>query len=137
MATVTSLQDDSFPSYNSGIASIQKVLAFSSSQAANGDQVNVMAIPAGAKKRLTRAVVRTSGTLGASATLQLRLNRDSSYTVLTAATGAGAASKVTDVAQAGVPIDLEGGDIIELLVGGADIAAAADVTVDLDLADRL
>lgn len=137
MATITDLQDNAFPSYNSGIASIQKVLSFSSSQADNGDQVNVLQVPPGAKKRLTRAVVRTSGTLGASCTVQLRVNRDSSYTVLTAATAAGAASKVTDVAQAGVPFDLEGGDIVELLIGGADVTAAADVTVDMDIAERL
>lgn len=137
MATVTDLQDNAFPSWNSGIASIQKVLAFSSTQAGNGDQVNVLEVPPGAKKRLTRATLRTSGTLGAGCTVQLRVNRGGSFTVLTAATTAASASKVSDAAQAGVPFDLQGGDIIELLVGGADVAAAATVTVDLDLADRL
>lgn len=137
MATVTSLQSNSTPSYNSAAGSIQKVLAFTNAIAASGDQVNVLQVPPGAKKRLFAAALRVSATLGAGCTLQLRVNRSGVFTVLTAATTAGAAGKVTDVAQTTVPFDLEGGDIVELLVGGANVAAAATVTVDLLISDRL
>ena len=136
MATVSTLRNDSLPSIATGVAAIQKVLALAADAADSGDQIEVMEFPVSTEKRLVGAQVRTSGTLGASCTLQLRVNRDGSFTTLTAATTAGGASKVTDVAQAGMPFDLEAGDIIELLVGGADISAAATVKVDLFVADR-
>ncbi|WP_145960513.1 hypothetical protein [Novosphingobium meiothermophilum] len=134
MATITSLADDRLPSVNTDVSSIVKTLAFTNGVAASGDQVNVLTFPPNFRERLVDAIVRTSATLGAGCTLQLRLNRGGSFTVLTAATTAGAASKVDASAQAGVPITLQGGDIIELLVGGANVAAAATVTVDLLLA---
>lgn len=136
MAVISDLRDDSLPSIATGVSVLQKVLAIAADQANNADRIEVFEVPVSAEKRLVGAQVRTSATLGAGTTLQLRVNRDGVFTNVTAATTAAVASKVTDVAQADMPFDLEGGDIIELLVGGADISAAATVTVDLFIADR-
>lgn len=137
MATISSLKDDTLPSYNSGVASVQKKLALTNGIAAAADAIEVFEVPLGDKMRLNSAVLRTSATLGTGATLQARVNRGGVFTTITAATAAGAASKVDSSAQAGVPFDLEGGDVIELLVGGANITAAATATVDLFVSDRL
>lgn len=134
MATITSLQNDSFPQVDTDVDAYFKNLAFTNGIAASGDQVNVMKLPAKFRGRLTKAVLRTSATLGVGCTVQLRLNRGGVYTVLTAATTAGAASKVDDSAQQAVPIALQDNDIIEILVGGANVTAAATVTVDLHIA---
>lgn len=136
MATVTSFRNDDLPQADIGVRHVKKTISVVNGSANNGDQINVFGFAPDFKGRLIYAVLRTSATLGASATVQLRLNRSGVYTVLTAATTAGAASKATDVAQAGVPMDVQGGDILELLVGGANITAAADITVDVDVAGR-
>lgn len=136
MATVTSFQDNKLPAYEAAADSVQKTLNVVNASAANGDQINVLAIQPGQKQRIVGASVRVSATLGAGATVQLRLNRAGVFTVLTAATTAGAAGKVDSSAQIGVPMDVQGGDIVELLVGGAGITAAAAITVDLLLAQR-
>jgi hypothetical protein len=47
-----------------------------------------------------------------------------------------AASKVDSDANANVPFDLSGGEVLELAVSGAGIAATATVTVDLYFAAR-
>lgn len=134
MATVTSLADNSTPIVNTGVQVISKSQAWTNAIANSGDQVNVLTFRPGFKGKIVGCVVRTSATLGAGCTIQARVNRSAAYTALSAATTAGAASKADDSAQAGVPFDAVGGDIIELLVGGANVTAGATVTVDLLIA---
>jgi hypothetical protein len=74
-----------------------------------------------------------SATLGAGCTVQLRVNRAGVFTALTAASTAAAAS-VNRMNAA--PMLLLAGDIIELLVGGAGVGAAANVTIDLEVNRR-
>lgn len=136
MATVTSLQNDVLPQHDTDIDDLKKVVALTNGIANNGDQINVWKVPIGSKYRLLDAILNVSATLGASATIQARINRSAVYTVITAATTAGAASKVSGVAQAGIPMDLVGGDIVEFLVGGANITAAATATLDLIVAPQ-
>lgn len=124
------------PSVDTDLASVVKTLSVVNGSAANGDAIEVIMLPAKFRERLIGAVVRTDASLGAGATVQLRLNRSGAYTVITAATTAGGASKVDDSAQAGVPLDVIDNDKIELLVGGAGITASANITVDLIFAGR-
>lgn len=136
MATVTSLQNDVLPQHDTDIDDLKKVVALTNGIAANGDQINVWKVPIGSKYRLLNAILNVSATLGAGATIQGRVNRSGVFTVITAASTAAAASKVDSAAQLGVPMDLVGGDIVELLVGGANITAAATATIDLILAPQ-
>lgn len=132
MAQVSDFRDDAMPSINTGVMHVQKVIAVVSGSADNADTIDVMAIAPSQKVRLVSASVRTSATLGASATVQLR----AAGVAVTTATAAGAASKVDSDSDADVPKDLDGGDLIDLLVGGANITAPADITVDLLFAAR-
>lgn len=134
MANNTTFRNDSFPVQSTGAFRISKTLALPASGIVNADTIEVIGFPPDFKGKLIEAYLRTSATLGASATIQLRVNRGGSRTVVSAATTAGGASKVTGVAQAGLPFDLQAGDIVELLVGGADISGAATATVDLLIA---
>jgi hypothetical protein len=83
--------------------------------------------------RVTDAIQAVSATLGAACTVQLRVNRAGVFTTLTAASTAAAAS-VNRMNAA--PMFLLAGDIIELLVAGAAVGAAANVTVDLEVNRR-
>ena len=134
MANVTTLRDDSLPILSTSAARVSKVISLASDAANSADTIEVFGFPPDARGKIVEAYLRTSATLGASCTIQLRINRGGSRTTLTAATTAGGASKVSGVAQAGVPFEIQGGDIVELLVGGADIAAAATATIDLMVA---
>lgn len=136
MATITSLQNDSIPQTDIKVSVLKKELSLTNGVAAVGDQINVWKVPAGAKYRLYDAVLNVSASLGAGATVQARVNRSGVFTTITAASTAAAASKVDGAAQLGIPMDLVGGDIVELLVGGAGITAAATATVDLVLGTR-
>lgn len=132
MAEVTSFRKDAMPAINSGIVHVQKVLSVINGSAALADTITVMALAPKAKMFLDRGVVRTSGTLGAGATVQLR----AAGTAVTPATTAAAASKVDSDTDADVPMALSGLDKIDLLVGGAGITAAATITVDLYFSAR-
>lgn len=90
---------------------------------------NIQAIPILRNGRLLLAALRQKATLGAGATLKLQLNRDGVRTDLTVATTAAGASLVTGITL--LPVDVQADDIIEVLVGGANISASADVEVDL------
>jgi hypothetical protein len=57
-------------------------------------------------------------------------------TGITGATTAAAASKVDSDSDIDIPMDLSGGEVIELAVGGANITAGATVTVDIYVAPR-
>ena len=132
MATVSSLADNSLPGINTGLQHVQKVLSISSTEADNGDDISVFTFPPQFKGFLHRASLRVSATLGAGATLTLRVGT----TAVTGASTAGAASKVDSDSDTDVPLEVNGGDRVNLLVGGADIAAAADATVDLIFSAR-
>jgi hypothetical protein len=134
MANVTTLRNDALPIQSTSAARISKAISLASDAADNADTIEVFGFPPDAHGKIVEAYLRTSATLGASCTLQLRINRGGNRTNLTAATTAGGASKVTGAAQTGVPFEIQGGDIIELLVGGADISAAATATIDLMVA---
>lgn len=134
MANNTTLRNDAIPAQSTGAFRISKTLALPSSGVLNADTVEVFGFPPDFRGKIVEIYLRTSATLGASATVQARLNRGGSRTVISAATTAGGASKVTGVAQAGLPYELQGGDIVELLVGGADISSAATATVDIIVA---
>ena len=97
----------------------------------NGDQIEVATILRDG--RMTAADLRAVASLGAGATVQLQRYRasDNSTVNLTAATVAGGASYVNSNAIG--PVDLKAGDVIQLLVGGANITAASVVEVDLRL----
>lgn len=114
---------------DAGAYGICKKFATANGLAANGDRIQLLTF--GRNGRITFANVKTSATLGASCTLQLQIDRAGVYTNLTVATSAGAAS-VASGATIG-PVDILAGDILTLLVGGANIAAAANVEVDVVL----
>lgn len=136
MAQVTSLRDSSVEPINTGVAHNQKKLAFISGIANSGDNVEVFTFAPQAKGRLTSVIVRQSATLGASATIAAQINRAGTRTTLTGATTAGAASKVDGGTNANMPFDVLGGDVLELVVAGANIGASATVTVDFGYAPR-
>ncbi len=115
------------PEIHAGAFTITRVLPIASGAASNADNITVLTI--GRNARLTMAFLRNSATLGASCTLKMQRNRGGTRTDLTVATTAGSASVVSGITLG--PVDLLAGDIIELLVGGANIGAAASVEVDL------
>lgn len=106
---------------------LRRSVTFAATGIANGDNVQLLTI--GRNCRLFNSFLVTSATLGAGATLQLQRNRGGTRVNLTAATTAGGASVVNGDTIG--PVDLQSGDIIEALVGGANVAASATVSVDL------
>lgn len=101
--------------------------AIANAAAANGDSIQLATIQRNC--RMGSAHLRALATLGAAATVKLQRNRGGVRIDLTVATTAAGASLVNSSTIG--PVDLQGGDIIELLVGGGNIAAAAGVEVDL------
>ncbi len=95
--------------------------------ASNGDRIRLIQITRA--QRVVTAFLNVSATLGASATVQLQRDRSGVYTNMTVATTAGAASVVSNATLG--PIDLAVDDYVVLLVGGANITAAATATIDL------
>lgn len=105
--------------------------ALTNGVAANGDTIDVAPILRAA--RLVGAHVKTPASLGAGATVKVVRFRpsDSSSVDLTVATAAGGAAYANGNTIG--PVDLLAGDVIALAVGGANIAAAAIVEVDVQL----
>ena len=132
MAAVTSFRNDSMPMQSPGSFAIKKAITVVNGSANNADTIDIMKVAPGQKYRLTSAIVRASASLGAGATVQLRVAGNA----VTGATTAGAASKVDSISNALVPLDVSGGDLIDLLVGGANITAGATITVDLEFTAR-
>ena len=128
MAVITTLADSTVLQVNTQVSSRRLVLPFPASGISNGDNVQVHAFPRLGK--LSEVIVTTDGSLGAGATVVAQLNRNGSRTTLTTATTAAAASQGTSYSIKEVPIAILAGDILELLVGGANVTAAANVTVD-------
>lgn len=107
-------------------------VALAIADAANGDRIQLATMTRDC--RLMLAFMAVDGTLGAGCTLKLQRDRAGVYTDITIATTAAGAS-VVDSTAAGA-MDLLEGDIVTALVGGANIAAAAGLTVDLLLAGK-
>lgn len=101
--------------------------AIASAAANNGDRVQLLTVTR--NMRVFNSILSASATLGASCTIKLQRDRAGVYTDMTVATTAGGASIVTGVTLGA--IDLAVGDVLTLLVGGANIGGAATVTLDL------
>lgn len=114
-----------------GQFTVTKSVDIPNAGAAQNDAIQLLTLPCDA--RIMDAVQAVSATLGAACTVQLRVNRAGVFTTLCAASTAAAAS-VNRMNAA--PMFLLAGDIIELLVAGAAVGAAANVTVDLELNRR-
>lgn len=87
--------------------------------AANGDQINLFEVPHA--MRATAAHLRVPAGLGAASTLKMRRNRGGVTTDMTAPTTANTAGVVSGAGL--VPMDLQAGDIVELVVGGGALTA--------------
>lgn len=95
--------------------------------AAIGDRVQLLTITR--NTRLIQAIMSVDATLGAACTIQLQIDRSGVYTNVTLATTAGGASVVNSTTLGA--FDLLEGDVLSLLVGGAGIAAIANIAIDL------
>lgn len=115
------------PMIDVGAYMVTQKLTIASGAANNADSIQLLTIQRAA--RLGSSHLRTLATLGASATVKLQRNRAGVRVDLTTATTAGGASLVNSSTIG--PVDLQAGDVIELLVGGANITGAAGVEVDL------
>jgi hypothetical protein len=124
VATLTPMVDVSV--YN-----VTNKLAVANAGANNGDLIEVFTV--GRNARCVGADVNAKGTLGAGCTVKLQRYRPSDTTTsdLTIATTAGGPSLVTGATIG--PQDILAGDIIQLLVGGANVGAAAAIEVDVRL----
>jgi len=123
MATITTYQvpDTEVPALLYGVTPIVWTLAAANGIAASADVINVAELPAGAD--IVDCYVSHSATLGASATLKLALTGGGD---LTGATTAGGAS----MARMSVPpAKLTADTVVGVVVGGANITAAAGIKV--------
>lgn len=113
--TLTPLREGGVPTH------VVQEISVVSGDASNGDDVTILTVPKGL--RVVDATLATSGTLGASCTVKLRQGTND----LTSATTAGSASVVQ---MDKFPPDVTTDDTaINLLVGGANIAASATIKV--------
>lgn len=99
--------------------------AISATEAVNGDNITLLEFQRDGV--IFGGQVHVDGSLGAAATIRLRHNDGSAQTNLSAATTAAGA----DTEQLTSAMRFSAGDTLELLVGGGDIGAAANVKVDL------
>lgn len=131
MADITTLANQDRPLQSEGVSALRKRVTVPATGIALGDNVQLYTVPVGAKWRVHSARLVVGGSLGAGATMQVRMNRGGTRTALTAASTAAAASAVDSDAVVDVPYDAVGGDVLELLSGGAAPTVAAVVTVEL------
>lgn len=116
-----------FPRRTPGKTFFRKQFATGTAVAQN-DVIRLFQIPR--NMIVTFARLSHSGTLGASATAQLRRGT----TALTAATTQGGASTVSNVATApDEPNTTDGTDYINILAGGAAWGTSATMTVEIDM----
>lgn len=131
MPNITTYRNDSMPQIETDLNVITKSITLPASGILNADTVEVFRFPPSFAGRLLDVIVVANATLGVGATVQARRVRSGSGTAVTAATTAGAASKVTADAQTAVPISLVGNDTIDLLVGGGNVTSSAVVDVHI------
>ena len=100
---------------------VQFIIPGTATTADNGDDISVLDLPPGAM--FYPSSFSVSGTLGASCTAQLRIGT----TAITAATTAGGASAV---GPNGAYVATSTSELnLNILIGGADIAAAANFRI--------
>lgn len=116
------------PMVDVGSYNLHASFPVSSGLAGNGDSIQCFTVLRNA--RLFSAGIKTKASLGAGATVKLQRNRGGVRVDLTAATAAATVDAFASSALIG-PQDLIAGDIIEMLVGGAGVTAAAAVEVDV------
>ena len=131
MAVFTSLIDNAVAQTSRQTATLTKTITLPTTGVNNGDNVQIITLPLGQPRRIVSAYVTTAGSLGAGATVTLQVNRGGTRTSITTATAAGGVSQGASYTLAGVPFDALGGDVLELLVGGANVSASANVTIDV------
>lgn len=125
-----------FPDYDNSNRHFQVAAAIAAGPA-SGDNIKLFTVPIGQKWRLSSVAQRIAATFGAGAIVQARHNRAGVYTPIAGASTAAAASKTDGSALIALPLDLIGGDTIELLVSGAAISAAATATLDMVVSNRV
>lgn len=131
MAQVTSFRSDKNNGISTAQSHVQRTLNVVNGSAASGDNIEVLGFAPNRRGRLHKVVVRTSATLGAGCVLTPQINVSGARTAIAGGTSAGAASKVDSDADSDIPFDLNGGEVLELAVSGAGIAASATIIVDI------
>ena len=133
MARVTTflLASTLTPILDTGVYNVRRDSAFPAAGGpASGDYCPLFTVPRNG--RIIDADIAQSATLGAGCTVKLALYRaGASVRDLTVATAAGAAAYAN--ANTLGPIDALAGDEVVVVVGGANVAAAATVTADVQL----
>lgn len=118
------------PMLDVGLYNVRRDAALTNGIANNGDYIPLFTVQRNG--RLTGAGLSVSATLGAGATIKLALYRAGVLVRdLTIATTAAAAGFVNSATLG--PIDALEGDEIVIVVGGANITAAATATADVHL----
>jgi hypothetical protein len=118
------------PCLDTGVYNVRRDVAMPNAGASNGDTVPILTIPRAG--RLTACDLSVSATLGAGCTVKLALYRaGASVRDLTIATTAAAAGFVNSGTLG--PIDVLAGDEITMVIGGANVGAAATLTTDIRL----
>lgn len=118
------------PTLDTGVYNVRRDVAMPNAGANNADTVPIITIPRAG--RIIDADLAVSASLGAGCTVKLSLYRaGAAVRDLTIATTAAAAGYVN--ANTLGPIDVLAGDEITIVVGGANVGAAATITADIQL----
>jgi hypothetical protein len=119
------------PALDTGVYNVRKDVAMPATGGpANGDYCPLFAIQRAG--RIIDADIAQSATLGAGCTVKLSLYRAGALVRdLTVATAAGGSAYAN--ANTLGPIDAQAGDEVVIVVGGANVAAAATVSADFQL----
>ncbi len=129
MAEITSIQlrTTEVPLVEGGcLFSMKHSFPVDATLAEDADTVTVFELPADV--RIVGALFHIAGTLGTSCVATLRHNDGVTPVVLTAASTAAQDNTLRGVNKG---IDASAGDKIDILIGGADIAAATSMEVDV------
>lgn len=131
MARVTTvrLPDNCTPQNDVGAFGVSLNVAIGAAEALNGDRITLMEFQRDGV--ILAGGFAVDATLGAAATIQLTHSNaaDDTHTAITGATTAAGADRELLTR----PMRFVAGDTIELLVGGGNIGAAANVQVDLEI----
>lgn len=104
-------------------------IAVVNGSAAIGDRIQLCTMTR--NMRLFDAYLKHDASLGAGATAKLQRDRAGVFTDITGATTAGAAGVASSTTIG--PVDLLEGDVVSVLIEGAGITAAANISADLQL----
>jgi hypothetical protein len=115
------------PNLDVGVYPVRHTYSVPASGIASGDLVRLITFQrAGVLHQVNGA---TSASLGTSATIKLAVGTDGSTTDVTGASTAGSAQKINGNTIG--PIAFAAGDSLYGIIGGANVTAAANLTVDL------